>query len=166
MRRAVGLTVLCAALAAWTAGSAVAQERTLQETLDHINQTLAANAYDDHDGKRTVSEVALARGRLTIEVKKDQPGSTVSNVYEASVGDIDATSIATRSRGDHIAILIKVRGEVVARLKCVTGGNVSQWDLPARSDMAVELRSNGGAAAEVADGLRQLLVMAQQSTGE
>jgi hypothetical protein len=160
------LTVLCAALAVWTAGSAVAQDRTLQETLDHINETLAANAYDDHDGKSTVSEVAMRRGRLVVEVKKVQPGSTVSNVYEAAVGDIDVTSIATRSRGDHIAIMMQVRGEVVARLKCVTGGNVSQWDLPARTDITVELRTNQGAATEVAAALSQLIVMAQQSTGE
>jgi len=163
MRTMVGVMAVGASLLALPLQGALAQQRSLDETLSFINETLEANPYNDHDGKLTVSRVELKRGgRLSFEVAKKETASTVSNVFEVAIADIDATSIASRSSGDHMVIVIRASGPVSAQLRCVTGGNVTQWDLPARSDMQVEFRSNGGVAGELTDALQTLVALARQ----
>lgn len=163
MRSIVGAMALGVSLLALPLQGAMAQQRSLEETLGFINETLEANPYNDHDGKLTVSRVELKRGgRLSFEVAKKEPASTVSNVFEASIADIDVTSIVSRSSGNHMVIVVHARGPVSAQLKCVAGGNVTQWDLPPRSDMQLEFRSNGGVAGELTEALRTLVTLARQ----
>ncbi len=163
MRGMVCTIALGAMLLALPQLGAEAQQRSLDETLSFINETLEANPYNDHDGKLTVSRVELKRGgRLAFEVAKKEPASTVSNVFEVALADIDATSIAARSSGNHMVIVIRASGPVSAQLKCVTGGNVTQWDLPARSDMQVEFRANGAVADDLREALQALIALARQ----
>jgi hypothetical protein len=162
MRPALCVLLVATAFAWRPVGDLGAQERTAEEVLRSLNRTLQENAYNDHDGKRTVTEVALSRGWLVIEVRKGQGGNTVSNVFQTALDDVDLTSIEARGEGDHMAVVVRSRGAVVARLKCVTGGNVTEWDLPARTDLPVELASNPQAAAQIAAGLRELIALARQ----
>ena len=163
MRRMVGAMAVGVSLLALPLQGAPAQQRSLDETLSFINETLEANPYNDHDGKLTVSRVELKRGgRLSFEVAKKEASSTVSNVFEAEIADIDVTSIVSRSGGDHMVIVIHALGPVSAQLKCVTGGSVTQWDLPARSDMQLEFRTDGLVAGELTEALRTLVTLARQ----
>ncbi len=163
MNIAVREVALGAVLAVSWAGSGLAQERTVDETLRELNQVLRDNAYIDQDGKHTVSQVSLRRGgTLVIAVAKTDAKREVSNIYQTDVDNIELEDVQSHQRGGHTVLMIGSRGKVQTKLKCVEGGSVTEWDLPERSDMPLEFKSESAAATQITDWLTQLVRLARE----
>lgn len=163
MRTVVRL-VLGAGLAVLCAGSGVAQERTVDQMLREINRVLRDAAFYDHDGKHTVSQVALRRGgTLVISVAKTDQVGEITNIYETDVNTINTARIQARERGSHTVLMIGCMGDVSSKLRNVQrAGGVTEWDLPARGSMALEFESGTELAASVTELLKELIATARE----
>ncbi len=165
MRR-IALLGLC--LAGAVAGVAHAQDRSLDETLEHVNRLLKDNSYVDHDGQPTFSQVKLAKsGMLIVETTKTKSGNQFTNVYQVALKDLDALRIQSRVRESHVSISLGAKGPVTGKLVCKMASGLShEWDLPATTEIAVELRVNSGVERDLTHTLSQLVVKARQRTTE
>ncbi|MDH3290034.1 MAG: hypothetical protein OEO20_06195 [Gemmatimonadota bacterium] len=161
MRR-IALLSLC--LAGAVAGVAHAQDRSLDETLEHVNRLLKDNSYVDHDGQPTVSRVKLAKGgMLIVETTKTKSGNLFTNAYEVALEDLDVLRVQSRSRDAYVSISLGAKGPVTGKLKCkMAGGIEHEWNLPATTEIAVELRANSGVERDLTSALSQLIAKARQ----
>jgi hypothetical protein len=144
----------------------VAQERSLDETLDHINSELRDHHYIDYDGQRTVSQVRVARGGLlVVETSKRKAGTEVTNIFEVSLADLDLTRVVARSRDKYVSLSLGARGPVAGRLKCtMAGGTTHEWALPVGDEIAVEFAGKDDVAQDLTVAFRQLVRLARQDT--
>lgn len=163
-RAVVRPLVLGAGLAVWCAGSGLAQERTVDDMLREINQVLQDASYYDHDGKLTVSRVALRRGgTLAIHVVKTDQSGEMANIYETDINTVNLQRIQAHQRGSHTVLMIGCQGDVAYKLRNVQrAGGVTEWDLPARGSMSLEFRSGDTLASEIMELLKRLITSARK----
>lgn len=164
MRTVARTLVLGAGLAVWCAGSGVAQERSVDDMLRELNQVLQDNAYNDHDGKHTVSRVALRRGgTLVISVVKTDQVGEVSNIYATDIHTINLDRIQEHRRGTHTALMIGCQGDVAYTLRNVQrAGGVTEWDLPARGSVPLEFKPGDALARDILQSVTRLIVEARK----
>ena len=164
----VARTALGLCLGGLLAGGASAQEQSLDGLLASLNQRLQQNSYRDYDGKHTTSQVRLpGDGSIVVEITKQMAENEVTNVYVASVRELDLTRIAARQREDHTSLSLGAQGQVSVTLRCVTrGGPTHEWGLPATRELVVEFRADPALASELTQEFRELIRRARrQSTG-
>jgi hypothetical protein len=161
MRR-IAMLGLC--LAGAVAGVAQAQDRSLDEMLDHVNGLLKDNSYIDHDGQPTVSQVKLAKGgTLIVETTKTKSGDLFTNVYGIALTDLDVMRIQGRQRDGHVSMSLGAKGPVTVKLMCkMQSGVAHEWNLPAAAEIAVELRANSGVERDLVNTLSQIIAKARQ----
>lgn len=154
----VARTALGLCLGGILAGAASAQEQSLDGLLASLNDRLRQNAYQDYDGKATVSRVLLpGDGTIVVEITKESPGTEVTNVFVAALGDLDLTGISSRQRDGFVSISLGARREVQVTLRCTTAAGTHEWGLPAVRELAVEIREGAQGVSELTQGFRDLI---------